>query len=106
MTKIRLRVGDWSGSAIKMRRLKLNLTQKELAKKIGCHHNTIFEYEHNEYHPSAAVLGRLIAVLLSGVNDASDLYRSNYKPPSKEYLLTKQDLFRIVKKHIPTGEKP
>ncbi len=116
MKKIRLRAGDWSGEAIKERRLKLNLTQKELAKKIGCIPGTISNYEVNTFHPAPAALGRLIAILVAGVNDASNLYRSNFtsnlyrsnfkRPGSIEHLLTKQDVFRIVKKHISTGEKP
>jgi transcriptional regulator with XRE-family HTH domain len=51
------------GAVLKRRRLQLEMTQAQVAAKVGCRPNYIGYLEANERHPSAGVVAKLAKVL-------------------------------------------
>lgn len=56
-------------SAIKSFRMKLNLSQRELARKIGVEQNTVSQWENGKRQPSVENLVNLSAVLNCTVDE-------------------------------------
>ncbi|MFC7356642.1 helix-turn-helix transcriptional regulator [Jejudonia soesokkakensis] len=56
-------------NSIKVERAILNLTQEELAKKIGVSRQTINSIEANRYVPSTVLALKLSAIFNKAVND-------------------------------------
>ena len=74
------------GEKIKNIRLKMNLTQVELAEKIGVTDRSVYSYERNDTMPRSSVLNKLVEVL--GVT-ASYLFNEDEtgKQPRAEHKL-------------------
>lgn len=57
------------GNAVRLRRVKLNLTQSELANKAKIHVNAIGRIERGSFNPSLCILYRLAKALECGIDD-------------------------------------
>ncbi len=60
---------------IKQHRARLDLTQQELAEKIGVRRQTILAIEKNKYVPSALLAFQIAWALGMNINDLFDLER-------------------------------
>lgn len=58
-----LRERNWIAAHIRERRYELDLTQKEVAKRVGTSHSFISKVEGGDHMPTIPVLKRILAVL-------------------------------------------
>ena len=64
---------------IKSRRKNLNMTQKELAERVGVSTNTVARWERNETEPSWSIFLKLCVVLGMKMEDFVEKENSNDK---------------------------
>ena len=57
------------GAAIRERRVAIDLSQEQLAERIGCHRNYVGYVERGEYNPSYASLRRFAAGFKCAVSE-------------------------------------
>ena len=81
------------GMRLKDLRKKRNLSQKEVASKLGCHTNTIRHYEDNTQTPPLENLVKLAVMYNSsvdyilGLSDRSNLYIDDLSPNQQSFIL-------------------
>ncbi|HBI6990128.1 TPA: helix-turn-helix transcriptional regulator [Clostridium perfringens] len=75
------------GENIKKRRKEKNMTQKELAKKLGKSTRMIQKYENSEVLPSLGVLNEISKILSIDYLNSDDDIKNLFKPLSKDDLL-------------------
>ena len=80
------------GDYIRKKRLELDLTQSEMADKLGISQNFVAYIEKNERNPSKDVIKKL-----------ADLFSV---PTDKLYLMANPDLEKIFKKNPVNGQLP
>jgi putative transcriptional regulator len=71
---------------VKVQRAILDITQEELAKKIGVSRQTINSIEKNRYVPSTVLALKLSQVFNIPVNEFFSLTEEDYKYPINNYI--------------------
>lgn len=81
------------GERIKKLRNQYNLTQEELAERLGVQKNTVYRYENDLLTPSVDVFVKLAIMFnssvdyLLGLGKESFLYLEEFTPEQRKYIL-------------------
>ena len=87
------------GEKIKDARKSKNLTQKQLAEKIGAKHNSVSDWENDKNRPDAATIEILCKVLNITPNYLLDTSPGEYTPAEKTLI----EKYRFISEYSPEG---
>ena len=87
------------GEKIKDARKSKNLTQKQLAEKIGAKHNSVSDWENDKNRPDAATIEILCKVLNITPNYLLDTSPGEYTPAEKNII----EKYRFISEYSPEG---
>ena len=87
------------GEKIKDARKSKNLTQKQLAEKIGAKHNSVSDWENNKNRPDAATIEFLCKALDITPNYLLDSSPGEYSPAEKAMI----EKYRFISEYSPEG---
>ena len=87
------------GEKIKDARKSKNLTQKQLAEKIGAKHNSVSDWENDKNRPDAATIEILCRVLDITPNYLLDTSPGEYTPAEKTII----EKYRFISEYSPEG---
>lgn len=87
------------GEKIKDARKSKNLTQKQLAEKIGAKHNSVSDWENNKNRPDAATIEFLCKALDITPNYLLDSSPGEYSPAEKTMI----EKYRFISEYSPEG---
>ncbi|MCI8665901.1 MAG: helix-turn-helix transcriptional regulator [Dorea sp.] len=87
------------GEKIKDARKSKNLTQKQLAEKIGAKHNSVSDWENDKNRPDAATIEILCKVLNITPNYLLDTSPGEYTPAEKNLI----EKYRFISEYSPEG---
>ena len=96
------------GLRLRELRKKRNLTQKEVASRLGLHPNTVRGYENNTLTPSVenlielAVLFNASVDYILGLSKRTSIYIDDCTPEQQNLIL---DLIKAAKSYMPNIEK-
>ena len=87
------------GEKIKDARKSKNLTQKQLAEKIGAKHNSVSDWENDKNRPDAATIELLCKALDITPNYLLDASSGEYTPAEKKII----EKYRFISEYSPEG---
>ncbi len=87
------------GEKIKDARKSKNLTQKQLAEKIGAKHNSVSDWENNKNRPDAVTIEFLCKALDITPNYLLDSSPGEYSPAEKAMI----EKYRFISEYSPEG---
>ena len=87
------------GEKIKDARKSKNLTQKQLAEKIGAKHNSVSDWENNKNRPDAVTIEFLCKALDITPNYLLDASPGEYSPAEKAMI----EKYRFISEYSPEG---
>lgn len=87
------------GEKIKDARKSKNLTQKQLAEKIGAKHNSVSDWENDKNRPDAATIEFLCKALDITPNYLLDASPGEYSPAEKTII----EKYRFISEYSPEG---
>ncbi len=87
------------GEKIRDARKSKNLTQKQLAEKIGAKHNSVSDWENDKNRPDAATIEMLCRILDITPNYLLDAVSGEYTPAEKTII----EKYRFISEYSPEG---
>jgi len=87
------------GEKIKDARKSKNLTQKQLAEKIGAKHNSVSDWENDKNRPDTATIELLCRFLNITPNYLLDASPGEYTPAEKSLI----EKYRFISEYSPEG---